>query len=67
MKKNLLRSLVSYRVKHSKRNSKSTRTQADDNGAYISKGSATQWFTYNVSGSITAHKSENGTWYQCKC
>ena len=29
--------------------------EADDNGAYISKGSATR--------SRTAHKSENGTWY----
>lgn len=37
--------------------------EADDNGAYTSKGSARQWYTYNVSGSTTAHKSENGTWY----
>ena len=37
--------------------------EADDNGAYISKGSATQQFTYNVSGSTTAHKSENGMWH----
>ena len=37
--------------------------EADDNGAYISKGSAKQCYSYNVSGSTTAHKSENGAWY----
>ena len=37
--------------------------EADDNGAYISKGSAKQYYTYNLSGSTTAHKSENGAWY----
>ena len=36
--------------------------EADDNGAYISKGSAKEQFTYNVLGSTTAHKNENGTW-----
>lgn len=37
--------------------------EADDNGAYISKGSAKQWYTYNESGSTTVHKTENGAWY----
>lgn len=36
--------------------------EADDNGACISKGSAKGQFTYNVLGSTTAHKNENGTW-----
>lgn len=36
--------------------------EADDNGACISKGSAKEQFTYNVLGSTTAHKNENGTW-----
>lgn len=37
--------------------------EADDNSAYISKGSAKQWYTYNESGSTTVHKTENGAWY----
>jgi len=37
--------------------------EADDNGAFISKGSAKQYYTYGLSSSTTAHKSENGAWY----
>jgi len=37
--------------------------EADDNGAYISKGSVKQYYTYGLSNSTTAHKSENGAWY----
>ena len=37
--------------------------QADDNGAYISKGTVKKFFAYNDEGSRTAHKNENGAWY----
>ena len=37
--------------------------EADDNGAFHSKGSAKRYFTYSRDGSKMAHKSENGSWY----
>lgn len=37
--------------------------EADDNGAYISKGSAKRLFQYNSKGSRTVHKNENGAFY----
>ena len=37
--------------------------KADDNGAYISKGSAKKFYAYNNEWSRTAHKNENGAWY----
>ena len=37
--------------------------EADDNGAYISKGSAKRLFQYNSEGSRTVHKNENGAFY----
>lgn len=37
--------------------------EADDNGAYVSNGSVKQYYTYNASGSSTAHRGENSTWY----
>ena len=37
--------------------------KADDNGAYISKGSAKKFYAYNDEWSRTAHKNENGAWY----
>ena len=36
--------------------------EADDNGAYVSHGSVQQCYTYNTSGSSTAHRGENSTW-----
>ena len=38
-------------------------SKADDNGAYLSKGSAKQFYTFNNAGSSTTHKSENGSWF----
>ena len=38
--------------------------EADDNGAYISKGSAKRLFQYNSEGSRTVHKNENGAFYE---
>ena len=37
--------------------------KADDNGAYISKGSVTKFYMYNEEGSRTSHKDGNGVWY----
>ena len=37
--------------------------KADDNGAYISKGSVTKLYVYNEEGSCTSHKDVNGIWY----
>lgn len=37
--------------------------KADDNGAYISKGSVTKFYVYNENGSRTSHKDGNGVWY----
>ena len=37
--------------------------EADDNGAYISKGSAKRLFQYNDEGSRTVHKNENEAFY----
>ena len=37
--------------------------EADDNGAYVFNGSVKQYYTYNASGSSTAHRGENSTWY----
>ena len=37
--------------------------EADDNGAYVSNGSVKHYYTYNASGSSTAHRVENSTWY----
>ena len=37
--------------------------KADDNGAYISKGSAKRLFQYNSEGSRTVHRNENGAFY----
>ena len=37
--------------------------EADDNGAYLSKGSAKRLFQYNSEGSRTVHKNENGVFY----
>ena len=37
--------------------------EADDNSAYISKGSAKRLFHYNSEGSRTVHKNENGAFY----
>lgn len=36
--------------------------EADDNGAYLSKGNAKRFFQYNADGSRTVHQ-ENGTFY----
>lgn len=35
----------------------------NDNDAYVSKRSVKQYYTYNASGSSTAHRGENSTWY----
>lgn len=40
-----------------------TSAEADNNSVYVSKGSAKQYYTYNLLDSTTAHKSENGAWY----
>lgn len=37
--------------------------KADDNGAYISKGSVGKFYVYNENGSRTSHKDGNGVWY----
>ena len=37
--------------------------KADDNGAYISKGSAKKLFQYNSEGSRTVHRNENRAFY----
>ena len=37
--------------------------KADDNGAYISKGSVTKSYMYNEEASHTSHKDGNGVWY----
>lgn len=37
--------------------------KADDNGAYISKGSVTKFYVYNENGSRTSHKDGYGVWY----
>lgn len=37
--------------------------EADNNSAYISKGSTKQWYRYNISGSRTAPRTKNGAWY----
>lgn len=37
--------------------------KADDNGAYISKGSVTKFYVYNENRSRTSHKDGNGVWY----
>ena len=37
--------------------------EAEDNGAYISKGNAKRLFQYNSKGSRTVHKNENGAFY----
>jgi len=37
--------------------------KADDNGAYISKGSVAKFYVYNENGSQTSHKDGNGVWY----
>ncbi|RMX57773.1 hypothetical protein pdam_00006752 [Pocillopora damicornis] len=40
--------------------------EAEDNGAYISKGNAKRLFQYNSKGSRTVHKNENGAFYANK-
>ena len=37
--------------------------KADDNEAYLSKGTVTKFYMYDDEGSRTSHKDENGVWY----
>lgn len=37
--------------------------KADDNGAYISKGSVRKFYMYNEEALNTSHKDGNGAWY----